>query len=352
MASSKYRQEMVSAIAKELVLQQNYLKSSPIETIYIGGGTPTVLSIDELNLVLDTVFENYSVNADAEITIEANPDDLDHSKIQQLRKSPINRLSIGIQSFFEKDLYYLNRIHSAKQAEYAIKASQDAGFENLSIDLIYGIPTLSDQLWQENLHKAISFHVPHISAYSLTVEPSTPLDILIKKGKLQNIDEEQQVRHFETAMKTMDAEGYIHYEISNFCKEGFYSKHNSNYWKQKPYLGIGPSAHSYNVDSRQWNIANIREYTTSIAKNIIPFEKEELDLNTRYNEYILTRLRTMWGCDPKEIQNEFGEDLLKHFKDKVFSQIEKENITENKEIYLLTQRGKLFADAVSADLFI
>lgn len=352
LASSKYRQETISAIARELELQKNYLNGAAIETIYFGGGTPSILTTDELNVLLGKIFNNFTVISDAEITLEANPENLNSQKIKELRSSPINRFSIGIQSFFEEDLKYLNRIHSAKQAEYAIKASQDAGFENLSIDLIYGIPTLSNQQWKENIQKAVSFQIPHISAYSLTVEPKTPLEVLIKKEKLQPIDEAKQAYHFEIAMESMNSAGYIHYEISNFCKEGFYSRHNSNYWKSKPYLGVGPSAHSFNIESRQWNSKNINEYITSIEKKSIPFEKEELDLNTRYNEYILTRLRTIWGCNLKEIQHEFGDDLMKLFKDKVLKQIARGNIMEEKELFLLTQKGKLFADAVSEYLFV
>ncbi len=349
--SSKSRKELISAIAKELILQKSFLETTIFQTLYFGGGTPSILTFEELMFIMDTVFQHYNFSSNAEITIEANPDDLNNAKIRELKNSPVNRLSIGIQSFSEKDLKYLNRIHSARQSEFSIKASQDAGFENISIDLIYGIPTLSEEQWNQNMLHAVSFMVPHISAYSLTVEPHTTLEVLINKGKKQNTDESSQAKHFEMAMDTLEREGYIHYEISNFCKEGFYSKHNSNYWKGVPYLGIGPSAHSFNGDSRQWNTKNIQQYISSVEKKIVPCEKENLDTSTQYNEYVLTHLRTKWGCEETYIKLNFGDDFLKHFIKSASKYISSEIIEEKNKIYTLTHKGKLLADAVTADLF-
>lgn len=351
LASSKHRSELIAAIANELILQKNFLESRAIQTIYFGGGTPSLLSIDEISLIMDTVYEHYTVLPDAEITLEANPDDLNIIKIRELKNLPINRLSIGIQSFFYEDLNYLNRAHTVKQAEFAIKGAQDAGFENLSIDLIYGIPTLTDEHWKQNIQNAVDFKVPHISAYSLTVEPHTPLEILINKGKMQNVEESDQVKHFEMAMDLLQKENYIHYEISNFCLDNYFSKHNSNYWKGTPYLGIGPSAHSYNGSVRQWNIKNIQEYIANIQKGKVSCESETLDNSTLYNEYVLTRLRTMWGCDELFIVNNFGDDFLKHFKNSVSKHVGAASVIHKNGVFTLSDKGKLFADAITADLF-
>jgi oxygen-independent coproporphyrinogen-3 oxidase len=351
-ASSKYMNEFVPALLKEIELQRDYLEGECVETIYFGGGTPSVLSYDSLKKILDKIRQTFEISGDAEITIEANPNDLDVKKIKEFGQAHINRISIGIQSFFDDDLKYLNRIHTASQAEASVKRSQDAGFENISIDLIYGIPTLTDDKWKQNLDISFALDVPHISSYGLTVEPKTALDILIKKGKAKPVDEEKSVRQFKLLMQEMKINSFIHYEISNFCKEGFVSRHNSNYWKGRKYLGLGPSAHSFNQKERQWNISNIEKYIESISQKKIPYEKEILSENDKYNEYIMTSLRTMWGCDLIHIEKKFGADKLILIEERSQQFIKSGKMKKENNVLLLTDEGRLFADGIAADFFI
>jgi len=351
-ASSKYVNEFVPALLKEIELQRDYLEGECIETIYFGGGTPSVLTYDSLKKILDTIQQTFEISGDAEITIEANPNDLDVKKIKEFDQAHVNRISIGIQSFFDDDLKYLNRIHTASQAEASVKRSQDAGFENISIDLIYGIPTLTDDKWKQNLDISFALDVPHISSYGLTVEPKTALDILIKKGKAKPVDEEKSVRQFKLLMQEMKKNSFIHYEISNFCKEGFVSQHNSNYWKGRKYLGLGPSAHSFNQRERQWNISNIEKYIESISQKKIPYEKEILSENDKYNEYIMTSLRTMWGCDLIHIEKKFGADKINLIEEKSQQFIKSGKMKKENNVLSLTDEGRLFADGIAADFFI
>jgi oxygen-independent coproporphyrinogen-3 oxidase len=351
-ASSKYVNEFVPALLKEIELQRDYLEGECIETIYFGGGTPSVLTYDSLKKILDTIQQTFEISGDAEITIEANPNDLDVKKIKEFDQAHVNRISIGIQSFFDDGLKYLNRIHTASQAEASVKRCQDAGFENISIDLIYGIPTLTDDKWKQNLDISFALDVPHISSYGLTVEPKTALDILIKKGKAKPVDEEKSVRQFKLLMQEMKKNSFIHYEISNFCKEGFVSQHNSNYWKGRKYLGLGPSAHSFNQRERQWNISNIEKYIESISQKKIPYEKEILSENDKYNEYIMTSLRTMWGCDLIHIEKKFGADKINLIEEKSQQFIKSGKMKKENNVLLLTDEGRLFADGIAADFFI
>ena len=351
-ASSKHLDAYVPALLKEIALQQPYLEKEPIETIYIGGGTPSLLGYTQLASILEKLNKTFEIKLDAEITIEANPNDLNASKIKDFKKLFINRLSIGIQSFFEEDLKYLHRLHSPSQAETAVKRSQDAGFENISIDLIYGIPTLSDENWEKNLHYSFSLYVPHISAYSLTVETNTALNKLITKGKLTPVNEEQSINHFKALMQQTRENDFLHYEVSNFCKKDYFSKHNSNYWKGIKYLGLGPSAHSYNKVERQWNISDTQKYIEHLDSNKLLFEKEVLSETDKLNEYIMTSLRTMWGCDLDYIETYFGISEKTRLEKKSVQFIDDKKMINQKNHLILSDEGFLFADGIAAELFV
>ena len=351
-ASSKHLDAYIPALLKEIALQHSYLEKEPIETIYIGGGTPSLLGYTQLASILEKLNKTFEIKPDAEITIEANPNDLNASKIKDFKKLFINRLSIGIQSFFEEDLKYLHRLHSPSQAETAVKRSQDAGFENISIDLIYGIPTLSDENWEKNLHYSFSLNVPHISAYSLTVEPNTALNKLITKGKLTAVNEEQSIKHFKVLMQQTKENDFLHYEVSNFCKKDYFSKHNSNYWKGIKYLGLGPSAHSYNKVERQWNISDTQKYIEHLDSNKLLFEKEVLSETDKLNEYIMTSLRTMWGCDLDYIETYFGISEKTRLKKISVQFIDDKKMINEKNHLILSDEGFLFADGIAAELFV
>ncbi len=333
-------------------MQKGYLNGNKISTIYFGGGTPSLLSEKELMDLFEILDRNFVIAPDAEITLEANPDDLSKEKIKQLKATPINRLSIGIQSFYDEDLKLMNRAHNSKEAESAVKTSQDSGFGNITIDLIYGIPTLTHANWKSNLASAFNMDVKHISAYCLTVEPKTVLAHQVKTGKIKNVDEQQSAEQFEIMQEAMQKNSFIQYEISNFCKEGYYSKHNSNYWLKETYLGLGPSAHSYNGNSRQWNISNNPLYIQAIEKGVLNFEKEELTLHQRYNEYILTSLRTMWGADLNYIETAFGRDYVTHGLKEVEKYLETGKVLHQENKLILSDNGKLFADKIASDIFI
>ena len=351
-ASSKHLDAYIPALLKEIALQHSYLEKEPIETIYIGGGTPSLLGYTQLASILEKLNKTFEIKPDAEITIEANPNDLNASKIKDFKKLFINRLSIGIQSFFKEDLKYLHRLHSPSQAETAVKRSQDAGFENISIDLIYGIPTLSDENWKKNLHYSFSLNVPHISAYSLTVEPNTALNKLITKGKLTAVNEEQSIKHFKVLMQQTKENDFLHYEVSNFCKKDYFSKHNSNYWKGIKYLGLGPSAHSYNKVERQWNISDTQKYIEHLDSNKLLFEKEVLSETDKLNEYIMTSLRTMWGCDLNYIETYFGISEKARLEKKSVQFIDDKKMINEKNHLILSDEGFLFADGIAAELFV
>ncbi len=312
--SLAYRQDYISALTREIKSRQKYLDHEVVNTIYFGGGTPSMFSSDEISYIINLIDFRFNVASDAEITLEANPDDLDKNKLNDIKNyTSVNRLSIGVQSFFDDDLQYLNRVHSSKQAQNSIENALKLGFDNITIDLIYGIPNLSNSKWKENLKIFFDYKIPHLSSYSLTVEPKTALDLLIKKKKLENIVESESIDHFKILIEETEKQNFINYEISNFALEGHYSKHNSIYWLGGHYLGLGPSAHSYNGKSRQWNVMNIKKYCEEKQiKNIID-EKEYLSKDQMYNEYVLTSLRTSWGCDIEHIKNAFGEKYSQHF---------------------------------------
>lgn len=341
---------MLDAIKTELRLRKGEIIDE-IKTIYFGGGTPSLLGKNEIQELLDVIGEHYRLGDDPEITLEANPDDLDHNTIKELAESPVNRLSIGIQSFFDKDLKYMNRAHNENQAKESLTLASTY-FKNISIDLIYGIPDLSEQRWLENLKQAFDLGVVHISSYALTVEPKTALDHFIKSGKYPPIDESLAKNHFEILQKETSQRGYIQYEISNFGLEGYFSKHNSSYWMGDHYLGAGPSAHSYNGQYRSWNVSNNTKYISSIEKGELPSENEQLSTKDRINESIMTGLRTIWGVSLDEIEKSYG----KQYRDKVLGQAQKhldqKTIKMENGHLLMTSKGIFLADGIAADLFI
>jgi len=348
--SLKWKDELTAALHNELRLQKDYL-DEPVETIYFGGGTPSQLSEDEVKRLIDTVRENYTLINTPEITLEANPDDIDAQKVRELKNSEINRVSIGVQSFFHEDLKYLSRIHTSEQAEYAIKALQDAGLGNISIDFIYGMPSLGQEHWRKNLSRAVDMQIPHISAYAITVEPNTTLDVLIRNQKKQPVSEAEGANEFRYVMKYLPENNYIHYEISNFCLPGYHSRHNSMYWENKPYLGIGPSAHSFNLSSRSWNTSNLEEYITEINHNNLPVDSEVLDFNQQYNEFVLMGLRTNRGVSLNGVAGLFGPERAAYFQ-KILKTYGNKNllVADGDHIYL-NDEGKLFADRVISDFF-
>jgi oxygen-independent coproporphyrinogen-3 oxidase len=350
--SPQYKEPMLKALRHELFLRKNYLGNQAIETIYFGGGTPSLLSANELQVLLGEIVDQFDVSSNAEITIEANPDDLNPQRVKELRQTLINRFSIGIQSFFEEDLRWMNRAHSAIEAQSSIKRVQDAGFENITADLIYGYPLLSNPKWEHNIQELIQLHIPHISSYAMTVEPATALSTFIKKGEQKAMDEGQSAAQFLILMEQLKEAGFEHYEISNFAKPGSYSKHNSNYWEGVSYLGIGPSAHSFNGESRQWNISNNAKYIDQIQNGKIPSETEVLTKENRINEYIMTSLRTSKGMDLNKIKDQFGSDYANEIKNNLEPLTEKNWILMNEELITLTTDGKLFADHIASELFI
>lgn len=348
--SLKYKAQLIEALIKEIQLQKDYLNGESIDTIYFGGGTPSLLSGDEISLLINNITGLHSVASDAEITLEANPDDLDKAKIQALRQTPINRFSIGIQSFFNEDLQWMNRVHCAEEAESAVKRAQDMGFENITVDLIYGYPLLTDEKWKFNTNKVFELDVPHVSAYSITVEPRTALASFITQKKQPAMNDEQSAAQFIFLMDVMQAKGFEQYEISNFCKPGSYSRHNSNYWKGVKYLGIGPSAHSYNGETRQWNIANNTKYMQGLGIGKVPAETEVLSEFDKLNEYIMTSLRTSWGLDPDKLNN-IVPSAADHLQKAANEFFDKGWLTEQNKIIRLTQTGKLYADHIASELF-
>ncbi len=349
--SLKQKDGMVEAILQELELQKDYLQGATLDSIYFGGGTPSLLTQQDLLSIFEKINQLHLIAANAEITLEANPDDLSIQKLNELKNTPINRLSIGIQSFFEKDLTFMNRAHNATEAKNCIQNAQDIGFTNLTIDLIYGTPTTSNEAWQQNIQTALDFDIPHISCYCMTVEPNTALDHFVKKGKAEPVDEEKAAHQFEVLMTTLKSAGYEHYEISNFAKPDWHARHNSNYWLGANYLGIGPSAHSFNGKSRQWNIANNAKYIKVLSTQEIAFEVETLSKEQQYNEYILTALRTKWGCDLAKIAT-WGASFKHHFEKISKSYIRNQLIQQKNNIFTLTDKGKLLADRIAMELFV
>jgi oxygen-independent coproporphyrinogen-3 oxidase len=351
--SLKLKEQVLAAVMRELEIRRDYLAGQPVETIYFGGGTPSLLSADEINRITDHIYRLYTVRELKEFTLEANPDDLSKAYISSLRDTQIDRFSIGVQSFRDEDLAYMHRAHNAQEADYAIKAAQDAGFTNLTIDLIYGTPGLTDGAWKANLEKTASLGVQHFSSYALTVEEGTALQHAIARKKTAPVEPEQAAAQFEILMHEAQTMGFDHYEISNFALPGHYAVHNTNYWMGVHYLGIGPSAHSFNGSSRSWNVANNALYSTNILQhNQLVAEEEILTREQQVNEYIMTSLRTMWGTDLALVQQRFGSDYrqLLEKNSMVFQQ--KGQMERKDDKLVLTPTGKLFADGIAGDLFI
>jgi oxygen-independent coproporphyrinogen-3 oxidase len=343
---------MVKAIISEITLQAHYLLDSPLKSIYFGGGTPSLLSEEELSNILNAVHKHFKINPNAEITMEANPDDFSNLNLKEIRTLGINRLSIGIQSFHEPHLLFLNRLHNAKQAQKAINDAKDAGFDNLTIDLIYGIPAKNHEIWENDLQEALALQVNHISAYCLTIEEKTVFGKWVKQKKMMPIDETFAHQQFNILTEALEHAGYEQYEISNFARNKMYARHNSHYWTQGAYLGIGPSAHSYNGQSRQFNIAQNNSYLKTIQNGEVPFEKEDLSLTDKVNEYLMTHLRTQWGVNLNFIKEKFGQDLEVQYHS-LIHHLEKENLLiKEKQTIFLTKKGKFLADEISAQLFI
>jgi oxygen-independent coproporphyrinogen-3 oxidase len=343
--------EMVLALVKEIVLRKEEFKDEVVETIYFGGGTPSILETSDLRLLIDTVFQNYKVVENPEITVEANPDDLTEIRIAELSNIQINRLSIGIQSFFEDDLKLMNRAHNVTEAKKCLEIATQY-FDNITIDLIYGMPNMSNEKWLQNIETALSYNIPHISSYALTVEPKTALHQLIKQGVIPPLDDELAQQHFTLLADKLEANGFIHYELSNFGKEHYFSKNNSSYWLGKKYLGIGPSAHSYDGEKRGWNVSNNSLYLKSLAENILPIETETLTKTDRYNEYIMTGLRTIWGVSLDRIEFEFGPKYLEYLNQQSAKYIEDHLLFIDDNILRTTKSGKFLGDGIASDLFL
>lgn len=343
--------DLVNAIVKESELQKPYLNGDKIRTIYFGGGTPSVLTKVELRMIMDALHQNYDIIDDPETTLEANPDDLTLEKLTALKDVGVNRLSIGIQSFYNDDLLWMNRSHNANQAFDCVKSAQDLGLDNISIDLIFGSPTSSDSKWLENLKQADNLDVPHISCYGLTVEPDTALEKMIEKGKKEAPSEMDYADQFLNTMNVLTEMGYTHYEISNYAKSDLISQHNTNYWRQEKYLGLGPAAHSFNGISRKWNVNHNMKYIKSISYGELPCESEALKPHDIYNEYVMTGMRTMWGCQ-KERLSFLGEKAFADMSFLIDSYIHDEAILETENALILTNKGKLMADHIISSLFI
>ncbi|PJA07160.1 MAG: coproporphyrinogen III oxidase [Flavobacteriales bacterium CG_4_10_14_0_2_um_filter_32_8] len=358
--SLKNKTEMIAAIIKEIASRKNQI-NSVVNTIYFGGGTPSILAIDDLKLLIDAVYKNYNVAEKIEFTIECNPDDLTQNKLIEFKNAGANRLSIGVQSFNNEELLFFNRAHSANQAETSIKLSQDVGFDNITIDLIYGSPLLTNKSWLKNLNKVKEFNIPHLSAYSLTVEPKTALGYQIKTGQLPTLNDDNTINQFQLLVKEIKKMGLTQYEVSNFAKEGYFSQHNSNYWKGEEYLGFGPSAHSYikfplergqrGALKRCWNVANNIKYINALTEGSSCFEEEIIDEITAYNEYILTRLRTIWGIDIDYIKTNFNEKINRHFKQELTLYLNSSYLHQLNTKVVLTDEGILMTDKITSDLF-
>ena len=354
--SLKKKDELISCMQKELVLRKGELQNETIETIYFGGGTPSLLSTEEIQFILNTIKENFNVIENPEITLEANPDDLVTAQTQSrtifedYKSIGINRLSIGVQSFFEEDLKLMNRAHNSNEAKNCLSMAT-RHFDNITVDLIYGIPNMTNERWKENLQTLFDFGINHISSYALTVEPKTALDSFIKQGKYPELDEKVAREHFEILVEETQNQGFVHYEISNFGKPNYFSKHNTSYWEGKKYLGIGPSAHSFNNAQRSWNVANNAKYIKSLQENKLPNEVEELSVNDQFNEYIMTGLRTIWGVSLSKIKNDFGDIYLEYLESQSKKYINQELLYIENKILKTTPKGKFLSDGISSGLF-
>ena len=343
---------MLKSMHKEIKDRKDYLKCEKISSIYFGGGTPSILSISEVESLLKIIYKVYLVNEDVEITIECNPDDLTGTQLSSYRKIGINRLSIGVQSFDDIDLKFMNRSHNSKEAIQSIKLAKEVGFENINIDLIYGLPNQTLGNWKNNLDIMFSLGIQHFSAYSLTIEERTPLYYLVKRKIVEVLSDKKTIDQFNQLQIKAKEQGFVHYEISNFGKEGFFSKHNTAYWKNNHYIGIGPSAHSYNGKSRRWNISSNTKYISNINDKSIYFEQEFLSISQQYNEYVFTSLRTIWGIDIAIIKSRYGNEIQLHFLNEITKWEGKKYVSSRDNNYTLSVGGKAFADTIASDLFI
>ncbi len=349
--SLRYKKELIKALHQELALRKKYLGGEVLETIYLGGGTPSLMFDAEIIELFKCIEDNFEIAADPEITLEANPDDLTQDYIEALGKTSVNRLSIGVQSFYEEDLLWMNRAHNQKQAHHAIEWSKAAGFKLITIDLIYGSPTTSDEHWLNNIQTAIDYGIEHISSYCLTVEEKTPLAKMLKKGEVKSVSNEQGARQFSLLIDTLESAGYEQYEISNFAKNKQYAKHNTAYWQAKKYLGIGPSAHSFNGNTRSWNVANNNIYIRSLNKGELPLTTEILTEKEKYNEILMTGLRTMWGIDINLI-NAINPKLVNQLGQDIQPFIEEGHVSFTDNAYKITRTGKFLADRIASELFL
>ncbi len=350
-ANKSFLEEFVNTICAEIKLQSEYLGEEKIKTIYFGGGTPSMLSSNHIEKILEEIYRYFKVGQNNEITLEANPDDLNENYLKSIFTLGVNRLSIGIQSFNKSYLQLMKRQHSANQAISSIVEAKKVGFKNISIDLIYGLPDFTLKKWEENINQAIKLNIQHISAYHLTIEPNTIFQKLHKNKKLNLPNEKESLEQFQTLVEKTKENGFLHYEISNFAKDGSISLHNTNYWMNVKYLGLGPSAHSYNLTSRQWNISNLRAYLDSITKGKIPFEKEILEEKEKYNDYVITSLRTMWGLNIKKLKNEFDKKYLKYFLSKTENLLKKNLLRKSGNNYILTEKGIFISDNIMESFF-
>ncbi len=349
--SLRHRDEMIAAICKEIELQHSFLSEKELTTIYFGGGTPSLLETAEINQILESLAKTYSWSDHIEITLEANPDDITSAKISNLKNGGVNRLSIGIQSFIDTELLASNRAHNADESLQAVQICKGAGIDNLSIDIIYGMPGSTQDTWQYNIDKALELDVDHISSYALTVEPNTALDHMVKKGTIILPEEIVVSKQYLQLIQSLTSKGYDHYEISSFAKPNKYAVHNTNYWRSIPYLGLGPSAHSYQTTFRQWNINNNAQYIESISQGLVPYEREQTAYADQFNEYVMTRLRTMWGIDLADLEKRFNPQLSTIHHD-IAEYVKSQHVILEDNHYKLTPEGKLLADRIASDLFL
>ena len=360
LASESKINDYVEALKKEIVLRKNYLGGEIVKTIYFGGGTPSLLSVKNIEEILELLNKNYEIIPNPEITLEINPDTIDREKMSSLKQIGINRMSVGIQSFDDEDLRYLGRRHDSRHAMQVLEDLKHTDFEKITLDLIYGMPTLTEKKWNKNLDIFFSTGITHLSAYALTVEPKTILGQRIEKGELQSVSEEETILHYNILVERTKENGFEHYEISNFAKEGFRSQHNSIYWRDEKYLGLGPSAHSYDGNSRQWNISNLTKYIQMVGdaetqrgrEAELFYEKEILSTEDKFNEYVMTSLRTSWGCDIEKIERDYGKSYAHHFLKNIKKYLENGEMLKENNTYFLSEDGKLFADGIAADLFL
>lgn len=353
LVTEKKINDFVTSLKREIVSRKNYLSGEKVETIYFGGGTPSLLPTNYVGEILEILNKNFDIVSKPEITLEANPDTINRDQLLSLKRLGVNRISVGIQSFHDDDLKYLGRKHDSRHALQIVDNLKSVDFDKLTLDLIYGIPTLTEEKWNKNLDIFFSSEISHLSAYALTVEPKTILGQKIEKGDLQDVNEEETIRHYEILIEKTKENGFEHYEISNFAKEGFYSQHNSIYWKDVSYLGLGPSAHSYDRKSRQWNVANLTQYINSdFDADTDFFEKEILTKEDKFNEYVMTSLRTSWGCDVEKIELDYGISYKNHFLKNVKNYLDKGIMLKNNNNFVLTDKGMLFADGIAMELFV